>query len=312
MSLPPKIPKGKSKGNGKTIAVIALLILLLFGGVGIMFYPMIAAKYAEAHHSEIQTLYDEIIKEVDTSEIDALWKSAQEYNEKLAAGEFSPLEYKENGYYDQLTLPNSKIMCFIRIPKINVYLPVYHGVEDSALDQGAGHMEQTSLPIGGNNTHAVISAHTGMAQSPMFTDLELLEKGDIFQIIVLGRTLTYEVDNIQVVLPQVVDLTRIQTGRDMASLITCTPYGINSHRLIVQGHRIETPTEEEVQEIIAQASTEQDTGSVWTQQYWHSVKIGGLIALMLMLALFGYAAISKAMRKKSGAEHAEKTENSQE
>ena len=135
----------------------------------------------------------------------------------------------------------------------------------------------------------------------MFTDLELLDIGDIFQVKVLGETLTYEVDDIQVVLPQVVDSTRIQSGKDLVSLITCTPYGINSHRLGVQGHRIETPTEEEFQQIITVTNTEEETGSVWTQQYWNSVKIGGLIVLFVFLViLIIYTAIvlSKKLKAK--------------
>lgn len=282
--------------------IILLLILISLIGVGTMLYPRIAAKYAESVRSEIQTQYEEVVSVVDTSELDAVRASAEAYNNRLFSGEISPLEPEENGYYTELQLPSTEVMCYIIIPKINVYLPVYHGIGTDALGKGAGHMPQSSLPVGGLNTHTVITAHSGMAQSPMFSDLEQLEIGDIFQIQVLGETLTYEVDTINVVLPQEVDAVQIQLDKDLASLVTCTPYGVNTHRLVVTGHRVENPIEE-IQPTVS-AEQEEVTTSVWTDQYWQSIKIGAGIAIgSVILAVILYFALMygpKKQRKQRG------------
>lgn len=273
----------KSKFGFWLALIVFLLIVLL--GIGLMVYPLIAARYAESVRSEIQTSYEEIIQEVDTFEMDAIRDSAMAYNKDLANKVFTPLDYEERGYYDLMVLPDTDVMCYISIPKIDVYLPVYHGVGTSSLDKGAGHMEQSSLPVGGPSTHAVISAHSGMAQSPMFSDLELLEIGDIFQIYVLNEVLTYEVENIEVVLPQMVNFTSVVMYEDLVSLVTCTPYGINTHRLIVRGHRIPTPVEEDTKEPIQLQNSSKNKESVWMQQYWHSVKMGAMIAITVLLVV---------------------------
>lgn len=282
------------KWDPRSLGIAIAFVLIFAIGVGLMMYPMIVSRYSEAVRSEIQTSYEDVLSEVDTSEIDAIRTAANEYNNDLFTGAFSRLDFKENGYYEQLKLPNTEVMCYVSIPKINVYLPVYHGVGTESLEKGAGHMEQSSLPVGGINTHAVISAHTGMARSPMFSDLELLKIGDIFQIHVLGETMTYEVAAIDVVLPQDVDTIQIQRERDLASLVTCTPYGINTHRLVVCGQRIENP-EEEILETMPDQEQE-DTGSVWADQYWKSVKIGVFIALGIictLVILFVFAFLQK-------------------
>ena len=269
--------------------IILLLLLISLIGVGIMLYPRIAANYAETVRSEVQTHYEEVISVVDTSELDAVRASAEVYNHRLFSGEISPLEPEENAYYDELQLPDTDVMCYISIPGIDVYLPVYHGIGNDALGKGAGHMPQSSLPVGGLDTHSVITAHSGMAQSPMFSDLERMKIGDIFQIKILGETLTYEVENISVVLPQEVDAVQIQRDKDLSSLVTCTPYGVNSHRLVVTGHRIENPTEEQIQPTVSGNEEQEDISSVWADQYWKSIKIGAGIAVgFILLAVVLY------------------------
>lgn len=272
----------KKKFNRVLIGLLFILIALI--GVGIMMYPIVASQYAESVRSEIHSHYEEIVKEADTTDIEAILEAAQKYNQGLAEGSFKPLEFEENGYYDLLKLPDTDVLCYVSIPKINVTLPVYHGVNENALGNGAGHMPQSSLPVGGENTHAVISAHTGMAQSPMFSDLELLEIGDIFQIRVLDNIMTYEVDDISVVLPHEVETVKIQEGQDYVSLVTCTPYGINSHRLVVRGHRIENPSDDEVLETLP-PDVQDEVSSVWLTEYWQSVKIGAYIALGVVVCL---------------------------
>lgn len=293
--------KRKKKNIGGLIAIIILLLLISMGGIGIMAYPMISAIYAESVRSEVHTQYEEMVEDTNEEILNTIRVAAEEYNRKLFTGEISPLTPEENGYFEQLQLPDTNVMCYVSIPKINVTLPVYHGIGDDALGNGAGHMPQSSLPIGGKNSHSVISAHTGMAKSPMFSDLELMDVGDIFQIQVLGEILTYEVESIDVVLPYDVETVQIQSDRDLASLVTCTPYGINSHRLVVTGYRIETAAHKELQSQVV-GTSEDNTESVWTTQYWNSVKIGAYIAigiiLLLILLLIARAIIRKIKKEK--------------
>lgn len=277
----------QEKKKAKNWYLVILFILLCAAGIGMMAYPIIAARYKESVRSEVHSQYEEIIQEIDTSQIDALWESAVEYNQKLYALEIDKLEPAANGYYEQLKLSTTPVMAYISIPRIDVNLPIYHGIGEEALAEGCGHLPQSSLPVGGENTHSVISAHTGMANSPMFSDLELLEVGDIFQIEVLGEMLTYQIqseDDINVVLPHEVNLIGIQEGEDLCTLVTCTPFGVNSHRLLVCGHRIPTlETEEEIQQYISQEEAKKPT-SVWTQSYYktilYSLIVGGVILLI--------------------------------
>lgn len=290
----------KSRKNTKLWISISLLILVIFIGIGVMLYPILAARYAELVRSEIQIQYEEVIQEADTSELDAIRESAIAYNERYFRGEIDPLDPAAYGYFEELVLPDTEVMAYVIIPKLGLTLPVYHGIGDDALSQGCGHMPQSSLPVGGINTHTVISAHTGMAESPMFSDLELIEIGDIFHIHVLGEYLTYEVESVSVVLPQEVNTVMIRQGKDLATLITCTPYGVNTHRLLVTGTRIATPAAEET-EPTAAPDTEEDTGSVWLEQYWHSVKIGifisgAVVILILLVLLFLFIQKRRARR----------------
>lgn len=265
----------------KKLLLGVLIILAMIMGTGIAAYPVLASVYAESVRSEIHSDYISAIENEDDSQLEAARAAAEEWNRALAAGEFDPLRPEDNGYYDQLSIGSGTVMCYVTIPKINVTLPVYHGVSDAVLKKGAGHMPQSSLPIGGEGTHTVISAHSGMAGDPMFSDLELLEVGDIFYIEILGETLTYEVESIQTVLPVEIDALQRQRGRDLATLITCTPYGVNTHRLLVTGHRIETP--EEPEEAVEEIQQTTDTPSVWLTYYVKALFAGLLLAILLFL-----------------------------
>lgn len=281
--------------NRKFLITMVFLISLI--GIAVMVYPIISSKYSDSVRSQIHTEYETDLKEIDTSEIDTLRESAISYNNRLFTGQISPLTPKKNGYYQELRMKTTKVMCYVSIPRIDVLLPVYHGIGNDALSNGAGHLPQSSLPIGGMDTHAVISAHTGMAKSPMFSDLELLKKGDIFQIQVLNDTLTYEVHDINVVLPNEIESVRIQRDQDLVTLVTCTPYGVNSHRLLVTGHRIENPPEQELREI--EKDREKADTSVWTNQYWRSVKIGIGIAIGTIIVFLIFHFILSRFRKSS-------------
>ena len=265
------------------------LLLAFLGAVCILgllavIYPLLSAAYAGRVQSQILTQYRQDVQQSGEA-LDAIREAAQQYNAQLWRGELDILTPEANGYDAQLCVPGSEVMAYIRIPKIDVSLPIYHGTGSDALYSGVGHIPQTSLPIGGENTHTALSAHTGMAGSPMFTDLELLALGDRFYIDVLGETLAYEVDQIDTVLPQDVSKLQIVRGEDLCTLVTCTPYGINTHRLLVRGHRIALPPEAETS---APETAAEGSGSVWRSQYLHTLLLccaGLAVPLLLLVAL---------------------------
>lgn len=298
---------GKNLQNKKQNRLFFILIFLLAAvGIGLTVYPMLAANYKETVRSEVHSQYEDIIQEEDTSQIDALLQAAYDYNRKLFLGEIDRLEPAENGYFEQLKLESTRVMAYINIPRINVTLPVYHGIGNDALSDGCGHLPQSSLPVGGMNTHSVISAHTGMADSPMFSDLQLLTVGDIFQIEILGQVLTYQIqaeDDINVVLPHEVSNIQIQNGKDLCTLVTCTPFGINSHRLLVREHRIPTPeTNEEIQQLIPETDKTEKT-SIWVDNYWKTIRyclIAGGVVLLIGVPLILFLPKKKRCQRKQG------------
>ena len=282
----------------KVKMIIALIPVFLLGLLAVS-YPLIASWMAERNHSGVITDYQQSVEVKDDRELEEVRAAARAYNDRLFAGEFSHLEYEENGYFDLLDLNGSGIMCRIEIPKIGVDLPVYHSVEESALAKGAGHMPQSSLPVGGVNSHAVISAHTGMASSPLFTDLELLEEGDIFYITVLGERMAYEVDQIRTVLPYQVDDIQLARGEDLVTLVTCTPYGINTHRLLVRGHRVDIPDPDidpdpEAEKILPSESDSPQ--SRWAALYLQGILNG--LGLAVILTLFFIIILTIRNRRK--------------
>ncbi len=213
---------------------IALLFLLLLVGVGFLIYPTLSdwvSRYTS--YTEIVS-YSLAIKNAGKSEIEKLRKLAVEYNEVLAGSDSGQLSAVS---YDDL-LAVTDAIAYVDIPKVSIYLPVFHGLSDDRLQNGVGHMEGTSLPIGGESTHCVLAAHTGLPTSSLFTDIDRLVLGDVFYIHVLDEILAYRVDQIKVVLPDETDDIRIVKGEDYVTLLTCTPYGINDHRLLVRGTRI--------------------------------------------------------------------------
>lgn len=270
--------------------IIALFVVLLLVGIGAILYPLISAYHNEKVSSKVFTQYQDVVTDdANRQEVEQVRLAAQSYNDKLFRGDIDKLDWMNNGYVDQMRLQNSDVMAYLRIPKIDVKLPVYHGTGESTLQRGIGHMESSSLPVGGLNTHAVLSAHTGMSTSKMFTDLELLEPGDVFYIDVLGETLAYEVmseEDISVVLPSDISKIRIYHGEDLVTLITCTPYGVNTHRLLVTGHRI---TEEEAkhQEELAAQNPSQKTHrrSAWETAFAVSVLNGVILAALACIIL---------------------------
>ena len=244
--------------------------------LGLLLYPLVGELLSEKYHSDVETTYTAAIEDTDDAELTAQRQAAQQYNAMLANATISeggasapPLAYAE-----QLTVGG--VMAYIDIPKINVYLPVQHGTGADTLERAVGHVMGTSLPVGGSSTHAVLSAHSGMASSKLFSDIDQLEKGDTFYIHVLGEVLAYEVDAINTVLPTDTSLLQIEEGEDYVTLVTCTPFGINTHRLLVRGHRIPYTPEQE-----SDAAAEKPTASSWTQHYLTGLGIGlGMVAVI--------------------------------
>lgn len=241
----------KIKENSLTI----LLVLAIFVGLSLVLYPTVSDYWNSFHQSRAVASYLQDVEDLENSEKEKLLEEARAYNRSLPQNTTPNLNLSSLNqmiYDETLKVTKSGIMAYVEIPKLNVTLPIYHGTDDSVLRVAIGHIPGTSLPIGGKGTHAVISGHRGLASAKLFTDVDQLVKGDTFMIQVLDETLTYEVDQILTVLPQDVSALRINPNEDYVTLVTCTPYGVNTHRLLVRGHRI-TNAEKEVR-VVSEAS----------------------------------------------------------
>ncbi|MBQ7895906.1 MAG: class C sortase [Oscillospiraceae bacterium] len=273
--------------NNKKAVILAAILLLV--SLGITIYPLIANALAEKYRSEIQTKYFEKIESMDTTEIDEAWKEAEKYNRLLTSGvvqnNFSDeaLDLANVGYEAILNLNADGIMGYIEIPRTDTYLPISHGTEAETLEKAVGHVIGSSLPIGGEGTHSVLSGHSGMSDQKMFSDLEDLHLGDIFYLHVLNETLAYKVTSIDTVLPEDTSLLGIEPDKDMVTLVTCTPFGVNTHRLLVRGER--TDYEEAVVEVEEMIDAV-DTQSAWTRQYYRGILIG-IAGLCFLLTIYG-------------------------
>lgn len=231
-----------------------ILFILIFSiGLSLLLYPTFADWWNSFHQSQAIVDYEAALAKMEPEDYAHLFAVAEEYNRQLTEIA-SPLTcYDEvEGYEEVLNVSGTGVMGYIQIPKIDVSLPIYHGTSEGVLQLAVGHIEGTSLPTGGGNTHCVLAAHRGLPSSRLFTDLDEMESGDIFTIIVLDRALTYEVDQIFVVEPEEVEKLCVVEDEDLCTLLTCTPYGINSHRLLVRGHRIENTEEVEAVRVTAE------------------------------------------------------------
>ena len=242
--------------------------------LGLMLYPLVGDLLNEKYHSDVETTYTAVIADTDDTELTAQRQAAEQYNAMLSGatitegGAFAP----PLPYAQQLTAGG--VMAYVDIPKINVYLPVQHGTEADTLEKSVGHVVGTSLPVGGSSTHAVLSAHSGLASSKLFSDIDQLAVGDVFYIHVLGDTLAYKVDAINTVLPTDTRLLQIEDGKDYVTLVTCTPFGVNTHRLLVRGRRVLYTPEQET------TAAEKPAASSWMQHYLTGLGIGlGAVAV---------------------------------
>lgn len=228
----------------KTVIFLTLGFLV---GISLLLYPAFSNYWNSKTQSRAIVDYESVLEHLKPEDYSAMFQAAYDYNRALYETDYPLMDYEEiPGYYDTLTLPGSSIIGYVKIDKIGVELPIYHGTSDEVLNVGVGHIEGTSLPVGGENTHSVMSAHRGLPSAKLFTDLDRLEPGDTFQITVLDQVLTYQVDQVKVITPTEVEDLLIAEGKDYCTLFTCTPYGINTHRLLVRGIRIETITEKPI------------------------------------------------------------------
>lgn len=228
----------------KTVIFLTLGFLV---GISLLLYPAFSNYWNSKTQSWAIVDYEAVLEHFKPEDYSAMFQAAYDYNRALYETDYPLMDYEEiPGYYDTLKLPGSSIIGYVKIDKVGVELPIYHGTSDEVLNVGVGHLEGTSLPVGGENTHSVMSAHRGLPSAKLFTDLDRLEPGDTFQITVLDQILTYQVDQVKVITPTEVEDLLIAEGKDYCTLFTCTPYGINTHRLLVRGIRIETITEKPI------------------------------------------------------------------
>lgn len=220
-----------------------LLVLMLFIGVCGLLYPAVSQYWNTKTQTRVVENYQDILASIKTEDYTTFFEEAEAYNSALSKLNTPLLDYRQLGSYNEiLNVTGNGIMGYINIRKLGVELPIYHGISAEVLNVACGHLEGTSLPVGGQSTHSVLSAHRGLPHAKLFTDLDKMELGDTFEITILDRTFTYQVDQIKVVLPDEIDDIQIIEGADHCTLLTCTPYGINSHRLLVRGTRIENAT----------------------------------------------------------------------
>ena len=231
------------------------LVLALLAGLSLLLYPTVSDYWNSLHQTRAIAGYAEQVAGLDKEEYDRLWAEAQNYNRSLAARENNYLlsDAQKKKYEQLLNLSGTGVMGYIEIPEINCSLPIYHGTEDSVLQIAVGHLEWSSLPVGGESTHCVLSGHRGLPSAKLFTNLDKLTVGDTFMLRVLDEVLTYEVDQILIVEPRETDALQIVEGEDYCTLVTCTPYSVNTHRLLVRGHRIENIEESAAIRITADA-----------------------------------------------------------
>ena len=238
----------------KKHASTIFLIFIFFVGLSVLLYPSVSNYINQKSQSRAVANYEKTAAEMAQKDTDAYFQKAEEYNKELAS--HPELFYEPSklaGYEKTLDITGTGIMGYISIPKIKVELPIYHGTEDGVLQIACGHLEGSSLPVGGASTHAVLSAHRGLPSAKLFTNLDKLETEDTFTITILDRVLTYQVDEIAIVLPSETDKLQIEEGKDYCTLVTCTPYGINTHRLLVRGHRIDNIEEVKTVRVTADA-----------------------------------------------------------
>lgn len=274
-----------------TVRRLLITVGCLILGTVLTVYPFLSNYLYEHRQEQVIFQYQQEVSQLDSPRLEAAYAEAEDYNRALRDSHFTitepfdPESVKSGAgstYSELLNLSGDGLMGYVEIPSIEVYLPIYHGTSDYVLQNGVGHLENTSLPIGGEGTHTVLSAHSGLSDKKLFTDLILLEEGDVFYLHVLDRTLAYQVDQIQTVLPYETESLQIVSGQDYVTLVTCTPYGVNSHRLLVRGRSIPYVPEEKG---TAQPLPRESQDSPWMRQYVQAVAVGTLVLVLVLVAV---------------------------
>lgn len=277
----------------KRILLHVLFLVLFLIGIGAAAYPAFGNWYNEQKRSVVLTEYEKALAKIEDADLTDAFKQAEIYNDALFTGETD--EEERPDYGELLCTTENGIMGYVEIPAIQMRLPIYHGCTENELSKGAGHLPSSSLPVGGKSTHAVLAAHSGRADSKMFTDLDQVKEGDLVYLYVLNKTLTYEVDQITVTTPGDTDAIQIIDGEDLLTLLTCTPYGTNTHRLLVRGYRIfpdETLSTSKPSEAKPEHTDTAVHRSTWTNEYRNGLTEGLLFALLILLiSVFLYGII---------------------
>ncbi|MBR3817476.1 MAG: class C sortase [Clostridia bacterium] len=243
--------KKKKSGSASTI----ILVAIFFVGLSVLLYPTVSDFLNEKRQSQAIVNYDDIIVDLTPEDYSAFFSDADTYNKKIRNMSFPFMNHKNiaEEYYNTLDVNGDGMMGYITIEKIKVQLPIYHGTSDKVLNSAVGHVEGSSIPVGGESTHSVLSAHRGLPSAKLFTNLDKVEVGDVFTIRILDKTITYQVDQILIVLPHETEALNLVPGEDYCTLVTCTPYGINTHRMLVRGTRIENIEPDRVISVITEA-----------------------------------------------------------
>ena len=276
----------------KSSFVTAILIAALLAGALLLLYPTVSDYWNSFHQSRAIASYAEQVADLDDTTYDQIWADARAYNETLdnSTSRFVMTEEQKKIYEALLNIADNGVMGYIEIPKIKCNLPIYHGTDEAVLQIAIGHVQGSSLPAGGESTHCVLSGHRGLPSAKLFTNLDKLQTGDIFMLRVLDNVLTYEVDQILIVEPQETGALRIEEGKDYCTLVTCTPYGINTHRLLVRGHRIDNIEEAKTVRVTADAIQIEP------------LLVAPVVAIPILLLLLILLLLPKKPRKKHGGE----------
>ena len=280
----------------KKVILICLLVLFFLAAAGVTVYPLISNYVNDKYQSVVRSNYARQVDEMDDTAVQEARAAAQAYNDSL-----SPLRYNREAvqaasvdYDGLLDVTGSGIMGYVEIPKLGLNLPIYHGTSESVLEQGVGHLVGSSLPIGGEGCHSILTGHSGVAGKKLFSDIDQLREGDVFYLHILDETLAYQVCQINKVLPHETELLAPVSGEDLCTLVTCFPYGVNTHRLLVRGSRI--PYEEAV--VIETETEDEPVASTWKEQYYTGLLIGGSIAGGLVLIGLVVLIIRRIRRKR--------------
>ena len=281
------------KASNKNRIIVILLVAVFLAGLSLLLYPFAADYWNSMRQSKAIASYMEAVTELDDSDYDALWEEARNYNASLTEDEnrFFPDEEEQQRYEQMLNVSENGVIGYVEIPSIDVMLPIYHGTSEEVLQTAIGHIEGSSLPTGGPGTHCVISGHRGLPSSRLFTDIDQLEEGDTFTLLVLGETLTYEVDQIHIVEPDDVTFLAIEEGEDLCTLVTCTPYGVNSHRLLVRGHRVENQETDGILRITA------DAMMIDSRYVASAITVPVLITVVLLMLLRSWKRKAKGVKE---------------